>query len=277
MALGKSLGNILGDYFGEEQTADNTSSDLDVREVLIEQITITRHQQRQYFEESSIELLAESIAENGLIHPVLVLQKENNAGFVLLSGERRLRAFKSLGKTKIPATVRQEKSLSQGQQATLTAVENLQREDLTPIEQARTYQAIADVRGLNNKELAKVFGMTEQYVGNYLKLLKLVQPVQDALATKRLTEAQARMLTMQEPQIQIEVLEKILKTNMSVREIQRLLTSMDKIKHRPKSLPFVPVPHIIRAEVVKISKNLPKANIKCKGDEKKGQIIIKWG
>ncbi len=275
MALGKSLGNILGDYFGEnpDLTIDASST---IQQIPLKDIKVSEFQTRSFFEESAIDSLAASIRDNGLIHPILLIHSEE--GFNLISGERRFRAIQSLGWTTISAMVKNKDSLTNAQKTMLMAVENLQREGLSPIEQARTYKILMTTKKITEQELAEIFNVTYQYIRNYMRLLNTSDDVQQALGQKLVTEGQVRGLTLLSHADQNIILKMIIEKKLTVKEIENLL----KNYRTPKPIPLsrrVSVhelsPQIV-TEVEKFTQYIPTAKIKMQGNEESGKIIISW-
>jgi ParB family transcriptional regulator, chromosome partitioning protein len=273
MALGKSLNNILGDYFGEETDLHLTKTHTVVEEISLDQIRVTEYQMRSAFDEKSIQSLSWSIKESGLIHPVLLLKEKK--GYTLISGERRFRAVQLLGHKTIPAIVKQIDSLTKDQQATLTAVENLQREDLSPLEQAKTYQVLMKTKKITDVELAEFFNFSTQHIRNYLRLLTTSPKVQQALQVRQVSEGQARLLTTLDHDLQDQILKQIIEKELTVKEIIELIY---KIKNPiEKSAPVKHnLSHLIVGQAEKIAKQFGNSKVKITGDENEGRIVIAW-
>jgi ParB family transcriptional regulator, chromosome partitioning protein len=304
MALGKSLGNILGDYFGDEVVNLNeenqnlpqsvTSAQVslkketksqttvgDIQNILIKDIQLSPFQTRRNFIPEKIESLAKSIKETGLIHPVILLQKTSAVGtkpeYILIAGERRLRACQYLGAKEIMGLIKHEEDLSDSQHAMLTAMENLEREDLNPIELANTFIMLMQTQILDEKGVAELLKTSVQYVKNYLRLLTLVEPVQDAIANGKIGEGQARHLVGLEMDKQLEMLDLILQKDLTVREIIEILNS----KPLKEANKFIQKNHNINPEYFRRAQKLatffPNSKLKCLGDDDKGKIVISWG
>ena len=280
MALGKSLGNILGDYFGEEKEipvkigSNKVKSDNGViQDIPTNSIRRADHQTRVNFDPDTIKQLAMSIEENGLIHPIMVLR--DGDGYVLLSGERRLKAYQSLGKKMIPAIVRESMSLTIQQQAMLTAIENLQREDLSHLELAKTFDMLVKVNKIDGSKLARKLGYTPQYVNNYLRLLTGSPAIQEALLTKKITEGQARHLLQVGFELQDKLLAIIIDQHLSVKQIERLVKQNLENK-RTKRQVFSDIPDFISPKVDSLCKGLPNPKVKYTGDDKVGRLVIEW-
>jgi ParB family transcriptional regulator, chromosome partitioning protein len=280
MALGKSLGNILGDYFGEEKEITNQSqstqlktSEATIQDIPVDKVRSADHQTRVIFDDDTIKQLAMSIEDNGLIHPIMVLQEED--GYVLLSGERRLKAYQLLGKQTIPAIVRQSDKLTKLQQAMLTAVENLQREDLSHLELARTFDMLVKMYKIDGSKLARKLGYTPQYVNNYLRLLTGSPLVQDALLRKDITEGQARHLLQLSFATQEKFLPIVIDQQLSVLQIKKIVQQNMSDKQKRKIV-YSDVPEFISPKVETLCKGLPNAKVKYTGDDKIGRLVIEW-
>lgn len=291
MALGKSLGNILGDYFGDEVVSLNEQEQSkvqithgDIRNIAIKEIKLSPFQTRRNFDDDKIKSLANSIKQTGLIHPIIVLQQtikldddNTKIEFILIAGERRLRACKLLGVKDIMVLIKKEEELSDSQHAMLTAMENLEREDLNPIELANTFIMLMQTQVLDEKGVADLLKTSPQYVKNYLRLLTLVEQVQDAIMMGKIGEGQARHLVGLDMDKQLEMLDLIIQKELTIREIIEIL-SKKPLKDANK---FISKNHNINPEYFRRAQKLatffPNSKLKCAGDDDKGKIIISWG
>ena len=206
-------------------------SDDDVlREILVEKIIPNKYQPRREFTEEKIKELAESIKQNGLLQSITV--RDIGDGFYeLIAGERRLRAIKYLQYPKTKAIV---KELTDEQMATLALIENIQREELTPIEEAHAYQELLRINKLTQDELAKSLGKTQATVANKLRLLKLSKKVIDAINTKKITERHGRAMVKLDPSAQEKLLIQILSQNLNVSQTEEKIDTYLKIKKDTK-------------------------------------------
>ena len=202
-------------------------SDDDVlREILVEKIVPNKYQPRREFTEEKIQELAESIKQNGLLQSITV--RDIGDGFYeLIAGERRLRAIKYLQYVKTKAIV---KELTDEQMATLALIENIQREELTPIEEAYAYQELLQINKLTQDELAKSLGKTQATVANKLRLLKLSKKVIDAISTKKITERHGRAMVKLDASAQEKLLVQILSQNLNVSQTEEKIDTYLKIK-----------------------------------------------
>jgi ParB family chromosome partitioning protein len=183
--LGKGLGALLGEYTDESVLGK-------APRLQVSDIVPNTRQPRREFSESSLEELASSISENGLLQPLLVRPHPKNLGkYELVAGERRVRAIKSLGWTEVPAI---RKEVADENLLVLALVENIQRQDLGAIEEAEAYRVLAEDVGMNHSEIAKAVGKARTTVVNSLRLLGLTPAIKAYLETGELTAGHARAL-----------------------------------------------------------------------------------
>ena len=176
------------------------------------------YQPRKTFNEKSIKELAESIREYGILNPILV-RKKNNI-YEIVAGERRYRAAKSIGLKEIPAII---KDIDDTKMAEIALIENLQRENLTPIEEAKSYQKIINLSKITQAELATLLGKSQSSIANKIRLLFLPDNIQEALIKKQISEHHARSLLSVPPKKQKEYLDKIVNEKLTVKELDNLI------------------------------------------------------
>jgi ParB family chromosome partitioning protein len=209
--LGKGLGALLGEYLEEPASAEVPIQDVDV-----EDIRPNPFQPRRQFENAALGDLEASIRENGLLQPLVV--RPAAAGYELVAGERRWRVLKRLGWKRAPTIVQ---PLSDEQMLVVALVENLQREDLGPLEEAIGYQQLIDGFGLTQKEVAKRVGRERSTVANSLRLLTLPAPVRDLLSDGSITAGHARaILSMADETEQEALAREIASKGLSVRQAE---------------------------------------------------------
>jgi ParB family chromosome partitioning protein len=202
-----------------------------VRLIEIKNIHQGRMQPRRFFDEESIQGLAESIREIGVIQPIVV-QLDPIGGYELVAGERRWRAAVKAGLEKIPAIIREYSD----QQASLTAlIENVQREDLNPIDKAQAFSDLIGIYQFKQHELAEKIGLSRSQIANSLRLLKLDDDVREALLDKKITEGHAKVLAGVSEHEQRRHLKLILKRNLSVRQLEQLIQSNDGHRKNKKN------------------------------------------
>lgn len=207
-------------------------SDDDVlREIRIEKIVPNKYQPRREFTEDKIKELAESIKQNGLLQSITV-RDMGNGFYELIAGERRLRALKYL---EYPTTKAIVKELTNEQMATLALIENIQREELTPIEEAYAYQELLSINNLTQDELAKSLGKTQATVANKLRLLKLCSKVVVAINSKRITERHGRAMVKLDPSAQEKILNQILTQSLNVSQTEERIETYLRIKNETKN------------------------------------------
>lgn len=203
----------------------------DLIEIEVEKIKPNPYQPRESFDEKRLSGLAESIKEKGMIQPVVVRKKQD--GFEIVAGERRLRAAKSVGLKLIPAIIME--GLSKQSMLELTLVENVQREDLNPIEEAKGYKRLLEECGLTQKELSKRVGKDRSSIANTLRLLNLPEEVKKLILSDIISEGHARaILALSTPKEQINIAKIIKELSLSVRETEELVYRKKK-KIYPKN------------------------------------------
>lgn len=187
-----------------------------VEEIEIFKIASNPHQPRKDFDEEKLKELAASIKKNGIIQPLVVAEKGNT--FELIAGERRLKAAKIAGLTKVPVIVREA---DDQQKLELAIIENIQRHDLNPLEEANSYSKLSQEFGLNQEEIALKVGKSRSAVANKLRLLQLPAEIQKALREEKITEGHAKaILAISDPEKQKALFELILKNNLTVRQTE---------------------------------------------------------
>ena len=210
-ALGKGLGALIPQL--EEDDLQNT------QEISIEDIETNPYQPRRHFDPESLQELAASIKEHGVLQPLLVRKKD--PGYQLIAGERRLRAAKQAGLSTVPVVV---KALDDRTVMEIALVENLQREDLNPLEEAEAYQRLITEFNLTQEEVAKAVGKSRPAIANTLRLLNLPEPIQQLVANGQLTMGHARaLLSLERPEEQLYISEKIVTEKLSVRETEEIV------------------------------------------------------
>ena len=252
-------------------------SDDDVlREIFVEKIIPNKYQPRREFTEEKIRELAESIKQNGLLQSITV-RDMGNGFYELIAGERRLRAIKYLQYARTKAIV---KELTDEQMATLALIENIQREELTPIEEAHAYQELLRINKLTQDELAKSLGKTQATVANKLRLLKLSKKVIDAINTKKITERHGRAMVKLDSSAQEKLLIQILSQNLNVSQTEEKIDTYLKIKKDTKV--FNPTVNydgqkIIAKLIKEIAKLEEKYNINLNKEEEETMesVVIK--
>lgn len=227
--LGRGLDALI------PQTSTPSQSESGPVEVAVERIVPNPHQPRQYFDPAKLEELAQSISEHGLIQPVVLTQNEDTAGqYQIIAGERRWRASQLAGLSHIPAFI---KETTPQQMLELALVENIQRADLNPLEEAQAYAQLMEEFGLTQEVLAKRVGKSRTAVANTLRLLKLPDELKQALADEKITEGHARaLLSLSKIRQQRDALNTVIQRGLNVRQTEafvRQLTQPQPKKEKP--------------------------------------------
>ena len=241
--LGRGLSAILND--DDNKRFENINNSSFLNEIEISKINLNPNQPRTNFDQKSLDQLASSISELGLIQPVTVQQ--SNEEFILISGERRLRAFKLLNLKSIPAYVRTANDQTSLEMA---LVENIQRRDLDPIEIAISYQRLTEELNISHDEMSKRVGKDRSTITNYIRLLKLDPIIQSGIRDKFISMGHGRtLINVESHDKQLLIYEKILRNNLSVRQTEQIVKNLnsDKSKNKDQS-----IDEIIKSEVLKI-------------------------
>ncbi|MBA4537656.1 nucleoid occlusion protein [Bacillus aquiflavi] len=230
----------LGEKEEEDKEIDQVDEDEqeEIRKIPIDHIVPNRFQPRTIFDEEKIDELARTIHTHGIIQPIVVREYEENQ-FEIIAGERRWRAMKKLQWETAPAII---KNLNDTETASVALIENLQREELSPIEEAIAYGKLIELHQLTQEALAQRLGKGQSTVANKLRLLKLPSEVQDALLNKIITERHARaLIPLKDPEKQRMLLAEISEKNLNVKQteerVMKLLEQKDQ-KTKPKRKTF---------------------------------------
>ncbi|MDR4950232.1 nucleoid occlusion protein [Neobacillus cucumis] len=221
---------------GEQEVEQEIEQDIErgeeIKKIPINQIIPNRFQPRTVFDEDKIEELSRTIHIHGIIQPIVVREFAADK-FEIIAGERRWRAMKKLGWVEAPAIV---KNLSDTETASVALIENLQREELSPIEEALAYGKLLELHNLTQEALAQRLGKGQSTVANKLRLLKLPQPVQDALLNKVITERHARaLIPLKDPEKQVALLAEVMERNLNVKQTEeRVVRLLEQKNPQPK-------------------------------------------
>ncbi len=252
-ALGKGLGALI-----PEEPEGHSILDLSVSE-----IKSNRYQPRSKMDGEALEELMNSIKQNGVVQPVVA--RRLKTGYELIAGERRLRAVKALGYATVPGIVREA---SGSEVLELALVENLQREDLNPLEEALAYKCLIDEFGLSHQEIGEKVGKERSTVTNRLRLLQLPRRIREYLLEGKVTEGHARALLMIPNKVkQMEVCRRIIDKGLTVREVERAVKGK---RRRPTELDpdLLPIEEALR--------NRFGTKVKVVKGKKKGRIEIEF-
>jgi ParB family chromosome partitioning protein len=233
--LGRGLGALIP---GEDSSSDESSGSL----VPVELIVPNPLQPRTHMADEELQELAESIREHGIIQPLIVTHEPDEDRYILIAGERRLRAARIAGLRMVPVIIRQ---VTDQERLELALIENVQRSDLSALETAEAYRQLSVDFGLSHEEIADQVGKSRVAVTNTLRLLDLSKPVQEALAGAKISEGHARaLLGLRSPQAQAAALSTILARDLTVRQTEALVRKLNGEK--PATLPHQSPPAEIK-------------------------------
>lgn len=257
----------------------NESSDEDrVIYVDINDIKPNSAQPRTVFDESKLQELASSIKANGVIQPLIVRESRN--GFELVAGERRWRASRIAGLSRIPCIIR---NFDDRQNAIVAIIENMQREDLNPIEEAKGLKSMTEKYGFTQEQVSVSLGRSRTYIANSIRLLKLPSEIQEYVSSGQMSAAHGRtIINIPDKQKQKEVADKIIRNDLSVRATEKLAEKVKdelrperKRRKKKEDLPEGRVPAEMKAVETEL-KTIFGTKVSIRGDENKGRIEIEY-
>lgn len=223
----RGLGRGLEALFDESPQVQETE---EITEIPLDEIRPNPYQPRKTFDNKSLKELSESIKENGVFQPIIIRKSVN--GYEIIAGERRFRASKLAKKKTIPAIIR---DFDEAQMMEVAVLENLQREDLTPLEEAQAYEMLQKNLGLTQAEVSKRLGKSRPYIANYLRLLTLPQKTKRLLQRGELSMGQARTLLGLKDKDSIDDLaRKVVKNGITVRQLESLVAKLNEKEKKPK-------------------------------------------
>ncbi|WP_141434458.1 nucleoid occlusion protein [Bacillus sp. 03113] len=223
-----------GEQFETEQGEnESVEGNEEINRIPIDHIIPNRFQPRTVFNDEKIEELSRTIHTHGIIQPIVVREYEEGQ-FEIIAGERRWRAMKKLGWSEVPAIV---KNLSDTETASVALIENLQREELSPIEEAVAYGKLLELHNLTQEALAQRLGKGQSTVANKLRLLKLPDKVQDALLNKSISERHARsLIPLKDTEKQVKLLEEIIEKSLNVKQTEdRVVKLLNNTESKSRS------------------------------------------
>ena len=264
-ALGRGLGSLMGEAQSETGYVDKKEE----TKVSIDKINPNPNQPRTHFNETLLNELADSIRENGVLQPLLVRKK--GEGYEIIAGERRYQASKIAGLEELPVIV---KEVDDQKMLELALIENLQRSDLNPIEEAKGYRQLIKASGMTQEALSKAVSKSRSSITNSLRLLDLPEPVQQYLFDGRLTAGHARaILAVPYEEQRIKLADKVVAEGLSVRATENLapLFSVGETPRAPR--PVMPQSYKRAARVLRQALN---TNVKVKSTRGKNKIEIEF-
>ncbi len=267
--LGRGLGSLIGDLddVTQHQSEDNA---VGLTEIDIDRIQRGKYQPRQVFDQESLQELADSIGVQGIVQPIVV--RPEGSHFELVAGERRWRAAQLAGLKKVPAVIRE---LDSKAAAAIGLIENIQREDLNPLEQAQAFLRLIEEFDLTHQQVADSVGRSRAAVSNLLRLLELAEPVKQQVNRGLLDMGHARALLALIRHDQIDIAKLVVNRGLSVRETELLVKKTLAGDNKVKAKPAASDPDIKRLEN-EISEKLG-AGVKIKpGKKGSGQLVISF-
>ena len=260
--LGRGLDALLGDY--TQPTPEG------VQELDIHLIDTNAGQPRKDFDQEKLQELADSIRQHGVVQPILL--RQNGERYVIVAGERRFRAARLAGLEKVPAIV---KDLDEAQVMEVALIENLQREDLNPIEEAAAIRFLMQQHDLTQEEVSKRLSKSRPAIANSLRLLTLPEPVQAYLRNGKLQAGHARALAgLQDPEAQAVLADKIVGEGLSVRAAESLAREQGQKPPRQKKEPPATDPDLAAAEAS--LREWLGTKVSIQGNSQRGRIIIEY-
>jgi ParB family chromosome partitioning protein len=266
--LGRGLASLIGDV-PKEVISNNTQEEINVSLIPIENIQANKQNPRSIFSEEELIDLSNSIKEKGIVQPIIVRKRDNDSSYEVIAGERRWRAAQIAQLDKIPAII---KSLSDDDALEIAIIENVQRSNLNPIDEASGYKRLIDIYNYTQEDLANVIGKSRSYIANILRLTNLPLKVQEYLSSGQLTIGHARALIGSDDAEKIASL--IIEKELSVRQTEDLLkkknvTTVGSQKTNIKSQDIVSLEKTITDSIGL------KVEIQTK-DNKSGKLIIAY-
>lgn len=223
----------------------------------VAQITPNRFQPRQRFDQTAIAELAQTIQEHGLLQPIVIREYEPDH-YEIIAGERRFRAVSSLKWDTVPAILEQ---MDDDETASMALIENLQREELTAIEEAHAYQKLMELNHMTQAQLAEGIGKSQGFVANKLRLLKLAEPVREALLNREITERHGRALLALDDAAQVTILKTVVADQLTVKETEELIAKQQHPKKRRRKV----TKHSVSADT-RVAVNTIRQSVKMVSD-----------
>lgn len=263
------LGKGLSAIFSENDTEDKN----EIVTLKISQIEPNRTQPRRSFDEEALQELAGSIADHGVLQPILV-RPQIYGGYQIVAGERRYRASRMAGLTEIPAIVRE---LDDSQTMQLALIENLQRQDLSPMEEAQGYRTLMDTYGFSQEEVARTVGKSRSAVANTLRLLGLPEEIKPLLEDGKLSAGHARaLLGLNDPKDIEAAAKKIVDESLSVRQAESLVKKLNSDAKKPEKEKPQKLSRYAEVELALNQVLGTKVKIKDNKNDTGGELIIEF-
>ena len=265
----KALGKGLDALISVESEIESSS----IAELELEKIDVNKSQPRKSFDEKKINELADSIKENGVIQPIVV--RKAGERYQIVVGERRYRAAKKAGLKKIPVVI---KDINDEKTIEIALIENIQREDLNPIEEASAYKTIIERESITQEELAKRIGKSRSYIANMMRLLELPDKIKEYVSRGTISVGHAKaILSLNKKEEMEKYADEIINRGLSVREIEKIVKNSGNIEpgeNVPRETPSLENPFVKQVEESLINKLGTKVKVKYRAG--KGAILIEF-
>lgn len=273
--LGRGLNSLFDEKpsFLEDISEDNKKSDNDIVSLKINTIEPNRNQPRKNFDNDKLEVLSKSIKEHGVIQPIIV--SKSGDVYTIVAGERRWRAAKKAGLTEIPAVIR---NYTGKEIAQIALIENLQREDLNPIEEAIGYHTLINQFNMTQEDVSNQIGKSRSAIANSIRLLSLDKTIQDKLISGEITSGHARaLLSLDDFDQRMILLQQIIERELNVRQSEALAKQLQKTKDQKQPKPVID--EQVKAQLDEIAHGLSShfgTKVKLIHNDKRGKIEIEY-
>lgn len=242
--LGKGLGALIPEEVEKKEIKEVKDEKKDSLLISLNKIKTYSEQPRKFFDNENIAELAESIKNHGIIQPILL--RKNGKDYIIVAGERRFRAAKMLGLKEVPAII---KDLTENEVLEISLIENIQREDLNPIEEAIAYKKLLQEFNLTQQELSSRIGKSRVAIANTMRLLKLDERVQQYLVENVISEGHGRVLLfLENNDLQYEFAQKVIDNKLSVRDLERRIKFFLENSNKPKKTVIEANPYVKDAQ-----------------------------
>ena len=264
--MSKGLGKGINALFPGESINQMES----VEKIPVKEIKVNPYQPRKIFDETALSELTESIKEHGVLQPIII--RRRGKSFEIVVGERRIRASKAAGLKEVPAVIRE---FTDQQMMEIAILENLQREDLTPIEEADAYQNLMENLSLTQEQLAFRLGKSRPHIANHIRLLSLPEVVRELISSNKLSMGHGRaLLGLKRKKLIPSIAEKVMKENLNVRQLESLVQRMNEDVSRETSK--VPNKDIFIKEKESQLREYFGTTVSIKKSKNKGKIEIEF-
>ncbi|WNS75497.1 ParB/RepB/Spo0J family partition protein [Bacillus sp. DTU_2020_1000418_1_SI_GHA_SEK_038] len=263
--MAKGLGKGLNAFFSNMETKEES-----VREINLKELRPNPYQPRKIFEKEAIEELTQSIIEHGILQPIIA--RKSLKGYEIVVGERRYRAAKAAKLETVPVVVRE---LNEQQMMELAVLENLQREDLTPIEEGAAYQLLMEKLKITQEELAKRLGKSRPHIANHIRLLSLPPKIQAWISEGKITMGHGRaLLGLRNKEKLMVLVEKTIKDNLNVRQLEQLIQQLNNVSRETKQP--IPKKDVFIKEQESFLRERFGTTVNIKQTNNKGKIEIEF-